>query len=357
VTKNNGKKNQINYEKTTSLQKWDKIIGRYFNRRLRIERSKDREKIYRQLDEMGLPREQSVVFRFGCFPTKNNLKQAIEKLGRPYWISAVPNPEKDHLNRLSKLRIYGLKTGWKFVEKIRGKANYKIIISQYADNPTFKGSGLVSKCGKGIIEFITGDRHYILTRGFTETDPLLFNQEKIVRYSTTISREYQNKLVKLLNGNYGHFEFQYGTIKNHEELTFFDYNLEPAYLDIDRIWADLRKYFESTLGNNQIIKGLPASPGKATGRVITLHHEDFHMFNGVKKGDIIVSDTTTPEMTPVMKKAAGIITDLGGVTSHAAIVCRELGIPCIVGTKKATEILQTDQKVSINANKGLVTKL
>ena len=78
------------------------------------------------------------------------------------------------------------------------------------------------------------------------------------------------------------------------------------------------------------------------------------MYPKMNKGDILISDTTTPEMAPMMFKASAIIIDLGGVTSHAAIVCRESGIPAVVGTKNATERLRTGNIVKVNMDKGIV---
>src|SRR3989344_5078619 len=106
---------------------------------------------------------------------------------------------------------------------------------------------------------------------------------------------------------------------------------------------------------SRIIWGLPASLGKAKGRCVVVHHETITLVglaDEFKKGDILISDTTTPEMTALMGKASAIVTDLGGVTSHAAIVCRELKIPAIVGTEKATEMFRTGDLVEVNADKG-----
>jgi len=73
-----------------------------------------------------------------------------------------------------------------------------------------------------------------------------------------------------------------------------------------------------------------------------------------KKGDILVAEATVPDYVPAMRKAGAIITDLGGLTSHAAIVSRELGIPCIIGTKIATKVLKDGDFVEVDANKGIV---
>ncbi|MCH7492711.1 phosphoenolpyruvate synthase, partial [Patescibacteria group bacterium] len=77
----------------------------------------------------------------------------------------------------------------------------------------------------------------------------------------------------------------------------------------------------------------------------------------MKKGDILVSIATDPDIVPAMKKAAAIVTEQGGVTSHAAIVARELNIPCVIGTKIATKVLKDGDRVEVDATKGIVKKL
>ncbi|MFB6226184.1 MAG: PEP-utilizing enzyme [Candidatus Paceibacteria bacterium] len=77
----------------------------------------------------------------------------------------------------------------------------------------------------------------------------------------------------------------------------------------------------------------------------------------VKEGDILVSPMTMPKYMPAMKRAAGFVTDEGGVTCHAAIVSREMEKPCIIGTDIATEVLENGDKVKVNANEGIVKKV
>src|SRR5690606_26005066 len=71
-----------------------------------------------------------------------------------------------------------------------------------------------------------------------------------------------------------------------------------------------------------------------------------------REGAILVTESTDPDWVPVMKKAAGIITDHGGTTSHAAIVSRELGVPAIVGTGQATRILRDGQAITLSCAEG-----
>jgi len=101
-----------------------------------------------------------------------------------------------------------------------------------------------------------------------------------------------------------------------------------------------------------ITKGLGASPGMASGKVKII--KDTDELDKIQNGDILVTVMTTPDMVPAMKRADGIITDEGGVTCHAAIVSRELGIPCVVGTGDATKILKENSVVTLDGNKGLV---
>ncbi len=103
-----------------------------------------------------------------------------------------------------------------------------------------------------------------------------------------------------------------------------------------------------------IVKGLGASPGIASGPVRIVGKLD--QLDKVGEGDIIVTEMTTPDMVPAMKRASGIITDEGGMTSHAAIVARELGAPAVVGAGTATEQLEDGQIVTIDGDKGSVTE-
>jgi len=103
-----------------------------------------------------------------------------------------------------------------------------------------------------------------------------------------------------------------------------------------------------------IVTGLPASPGVATGvaRVILDPHspeaEEF------REGDVLVTRMTDPDWVPLMKKAAAIVTDEGGMTSHAAIVSRELGIPAVVGTGNATREIRNGMLVTVDGSRGVV---
>lgn len=101
-----------------------------------------------------------------------------------------------------------------------------------------------------------------------------------------------------------------------------------------------------------IAQGLGASPGIASGTARILGSiEEADRF---RKGDILVTRMTAPDWVPLMRQAAAIVTDEGGMTAHAAIVSRELGIPCIVGTRTATKMIADGEKVTVDAREGVV---
>jgi len=101
-----------------------------------------------------------------------------------------------------------------------------------------------------------------------------------------------------------------------------------------------------------ILDGLGASPGVATGPVRIL--KSASGISKVKKGDILVAVMTNPDFVPAMKRAAAILTDEGGRTSHAAIVSRELGVPAVVGSRMATKILKSGEVITIDGSTGKV---
>lgn len=102
----------------------------------------------------------------------------------------------------------------------------------------------------------------------------------------------------------------------------------------------------------QIVKGNCASKGKAKGRVRVLLNAS--ETSRLKNGEVLVTFMTSPDFIIAIKKCCAIVTNLGGITSHAAIISREFGIPCVVGTKNATEILKTGDLVEVDADKGIV---
>jgi pyruvate,water dikinase len=109
---------------------------------------------------------------------------------------------------------------------------------------------------------------------------------------------------------------------------------------------------EEGKGAKAILEGLAASPGVASGKVRIVRKPK--EIGKVRQGDILVAEMTNPDYVPAMKRAGGIVTDLGGRTSHAAIVSRELGVPAIVGTLHATKMLSEGEVITVDGAAGKV---
>lgn len=107
------------------------------------------------------------------------------------------------------------------------------------------------------------------------------------------------------------------------------------------------------------LKGFVASLSK--GKDILIKGKVRIVFDPIKdkfnKGEILVSGMTRPEFIPLMKQAKAIVTNEGGITTHAAIISRELGIPCIIGTKVATDVLKNGDNIQLDLNTGIIKKI
>ncbi len=164
-----------------------------------------------------------------------------------------------------------------------------------------------------------------------------------------------------------------GELYSHEMISFLEEGIKPSVEELNlrfnhkgvfeygtksgRFITDekeikvIHESFTEVVKENQL-KGVIASKGIACGVVrIVLTDKDFEKF---KEGDVMVAPWTEPKFTSYMKLASAIVTDEGGLTSHAAIVSRELRIPCVIGTKNATKVLKDGDMVEVDANTGVV---
>ncbi len=107
-------------------------------------------------------------------------------------------------------------------------------------------------------------------------------------------------------------------------------------------------------GDEPIVTGLPASPGAASGRVRVLRSPAEQA--RLRDGEVLVAPMTSPDWVPAIRRAAGLVTDSGGMTCHAAIVSRELHIPCVVGARTATSALKDGDLVTVDGTKGHVRR-
>ncbi len=121
-------------------------------------------------------------------------------------------------------------------------------------------------------------------------------------------------------------------------------------VEADQCFAELLE-----IRNITTLHGITAFAGKVQGQCrVVIRPQEFASF---RTGEILITTMTRPEFLPLMRRAKAIVTDEGGLTSHAAIVARELRIPCVVGTRDGTRVLQTGEKIFVDATKGIVRRV
>lgn len=161
------------------------------------------------------------------------------------------------------------------------------------------------------------------------------------------------ELAKILQKIHVHYYFGQNVEWAMSKGKFYLLHVRPLIALSEQPSANSRFLAENWKLNAVLLQGLGASPGIVTG---TVRIVDLAKRTNVKKGEIIVLAHATPDLLPLLKTAGAVVTDQGGVTSHAAIITRELGIPCVVGTGNATNKLHTGQIVKVNGREGTVEK-
>ncbi|MCX6707879.1 MAG: PEP-utilizing enzyme [Candidatus Woesearchaeota archaeon] len=196
---------------------------------------------------------------------------------------------------------------------------------------------------------------YTLTHVYID-DKFLREAEKrekisreLLKYST------YEEFSRLLNSKINKKMYERQLVQRNEGLLWVYEGGKPSNIisgeESKRILQSIQQKHEEV---NEI-KGIAASLGKAKGRVIIVRKID--NIKNVKEGDVLVTPMTRPEHVPALKKVSAIVTDDGGITCHAAIISRELRIPCIIGTKIATKVLKDGDMVEVDADKGIVRKI
>lgn len=183
-------------------------------------------------------------------------------------------------------------------------------------------------------------------------------------------------LMKKVSAQFGYSLQEWQTLSREEFSNFLKTKKLPSYKVLRErynfsvawvmAWDDVRiftgarakKFLAKNISkeiikkNQEIIKGSVAWQGKVSGKVKIINRVE--EMGKVRDGDILVAPQTLPALLPAMKKAAAFVTDIGGITSHAAIVAREMRKPCIIGTGNATRILRDGQMAEVDANEGVV---
>ncbi|MBW2982500.1 hypothetical protein KY343_06480 [Candidatus Woesearchaeota archaeon] len=297
-----------------------------------------------------LTREEKDLLKIALAKNKGELKNHAEKYN---WISVDYNGKpltvKDFKNNLRKIknpeqRLKELKGNNRKIkqEQLKIKKRYKI------DNETFKLCITAQKCVylMDLKREEYSKAHYHVQFLMKEIGKRLGLSLRQADYLTI--KEVEKGLVKNIKFDKKILDKRYKKsvyIGDEHNFVIADKKQEAA----------VRKAVEKKPEKIKELKGICGNPGKikAKARVI-LKTKDFPKF---KKGEILVASFTTPDFVVVMKKASGLVTDFGGITSHAAIVSRELKVPCIVGTEQATKLIKTGDLIEIDAENGIVKKV
>jgi phosphoenolpyruvate synthase/pyruvate phosphate dikinase len=281
-----------------------------------------------------------------------NVKEKLKKHTQKYnWISVDYNEKpmtiKDFENNLRKIknpkqRLKELKNRKIKQEQLKTKKKHKI------DNETFKLCIAAQKCVylMDLKREEYSKAHYHVQFLMKEIGKRLGLSLRQADYLTI--KEVEKGLAKNIKFNKKNLDKRYKkSVYIGDEYSFVVADKKQE--------AAIRKNLEKKIGKIKELKGICGNPGKvrAKARVI-LKTKDFPKF---KKGEILVTAFTTPDFIVVMKKASGFVTDFGGITSHAAIVSRELKVPCIVGTEQATKTIKTGDLIEIDAKNGVVKKV
>jgi phosphohistidine swiveling domain-containing protein len=243
---------------------------------------------------------------------------------------------------------------------------YKINFVPHAEVHEFSTIFVVND--HGIFGEIIKGGHFQLTQGFYDKHkPVTFSYnfsewtiadpapeyraelEGIIKWLRITDTTKQAALKQALDASFAHdyLKGYFETITNGDGigLWFVDYNRI-----LGKMFSDAQAAAPS---GNALLRGQPASKGVATGKVKIILEKDVATAT-ITDGDVLVCDITTPDYMPLMQKAAAVVTDRGGILSHAAIVCRELGKPCVAATGNATSVLKNGQKITVNADSGAV---
>ncbi len=347
-----------------ALSEWLEDINHADTEVLRKEDNEKRERLAELREIAGIPYDEQVKFmaRDVADNTPEHAMFLAEHGDELCALRLIPiNPA------LPRLRMRGWTVKevqkWFFEQKIDADM-YRAEYVPHAEQQDWATIFVVND--RGVFGEIIRGRHSQLTQGFYDGEdrPFTFsydystwrmepvNNEALGRMKEIIgylklSAEQQNVVQERLGGTFTH-----GYLKGYFETTegpefglwFVDY--APS---MGELIGDIAPPIATS---GAIVKGQVGCSGRASGIVQIVETGD--NAKDFKQGSVLVSEMTTPDLVPIMQKACAIVTDNGGILSHAAIVARELKKPCIVGTGNATKVLKNGDKVVVNAVTGQV---
>lgn len=348
-----------------SLTEWLEDIKHSDAAILRKEDNEKRERLRILNDIIGLPFDKPTQFEAADIREDNpTFARFLKEKGQELCALRLM-PKKDGL---PKLRMRGKSItdafAW-FKEQDLNPTDYRADFVPHPPDYSWATIFIANKHGiQG--EIIYGGHHQ-LTQGFHDSqaphtfrfdyknwsifphnDKALGHLKELANYLLVKDKKQQQELSKKLGSTFvnnylqGYFE----TTDSSMGTWFIDYSKA-----LGDMYADTVVRTKKT-SSSALVFGQTGSPGQATGPVCIVTPDNLDI--AFPEGGILVCEVTTPNYVPLMQKAAAIVTDQGGILSHAAIVARELKKPCIVGTGNATTKLKAGNTVSVNADNGTV---
>ncbi len=346
-----------------SLTEWLQDIGHADTEALRKEDNEKRERLKVLNRTIGLPFDEPTQFEATDIAGKTpEFRQYLDEHGQELCALRLMPKNKN----LPKLRMRGKTvegaTEWFFEQDIDA-TNYRADFIPHPPDHTWATIFIVNEHGiQG--EVIYGG-HQQLTQGFHDGEPPHVFRYDFTDWSISPANDealtYLKQTVELLKVDdaatqkeladklgatftHGYLEGYFETADSSMGNWFIDYS--PA---LGKLYSDLTVNTDAA-DAKALVHGQTGSPGKVTGTVQIVDPE--HLDADFPEGSILVCPVTTPLYVPLMQKAAAIVTDQGGILSHAAIVARELKKPCIVATGNATSILKPGQTITVDAGNG-----
>ncbi|MBI2573723.1 hypothetical protein HYV86_07695 [Candidatus Woesearchaeota archaeon] len=357
------------YQTQISLTDWFEQIKHSKAQKLRVEDNEKRERL-RVLNELiGLPFDKP--YQFSALDIDQN-SLAFQKFVAEHGTELCALRLMPTDPALPKLRTRGQtisnSISW-FNQQQIDPTKYRADFVPHPETSLWSTIFIVNS--KGIFGEIVKGGHHQLTQGFHDSQqPIVFSYdlkqlklsqpdldaqhqiEEILRLISVNDEVTRKKITHTLNAKFfedylqGYFET---STSNEFGTWFIDYNTTLAEM------YNLFMPVITSSRSSSLLQGQSAHVGVVQGKAKVIHsHTDN---KNLEKGDILVCPMTTPAHVMLMQQSVGIITDQGGILSHAAIVARELGKPCVVGTKNATTLLQDGDLIELDATNGVVRRL
>jgi len=374
-----------------------------------ITRAKSHDIIKKAREIMDANRHLNSLIWFTICPDKIFFKQLLRKLNinipparfSRIWPRAVEPAFRsfDKTRHLYILRLLSGKNGWNSIaercqyffanyDKVEDlSAVRKKLNKEYGRISSSQAAGLISREESNERKRMSSYEKWFRTLNKEEQKLVAYIQEIIrirdarknaVSQTLTVAHRVAKKLFKeaglsgnlmqycssdeILRGKNYLIKNRKGIIKRPNGIAMFfildsDAPVEFEYKTYKETKNKLLKYCDEKLAirtgsDLQKIKGQIACVGKVEGEVKIVHNPS--KAKNFRKGNILVTSMTRPEFVPLIKKSSAIITNEGGITSHAAIISRELSIPCIIGTKIATQVLKDGDLIEVDANNGII---